>query len=425
MPKVLCLILGGGKGSALYPLTKSRTKAALPFAGKYRLGDVPLSNCINSGLRQIYLLTQFNTPSLHRHVSENYHFDSFTQGFVHILASDHTVQNTNLYEGSADAVRKALDHLASQEADHFLIIHGDLLFRMDLQKLLDHHLGTQADITIAAKPVTRERAGELSALKLDGRGRVVNMTDRAGDQLPADFQLPRSQHPDQAQWDEGLAWPTALGIYLFKAEVLRASLTGAKSDFGRDIIPQAVRQNQVETYLFTGFGEQLSSLRAFYQAQIGLTAVNPAFNFYDEVMPIFAKRSILPLSKINFCSISQALVADGCIITNSTLANSIIGERSVLDSGTNLDGVIFMGADYFESTAQRERNRAEGVPHLGIGRGTVIRKAIIDKNVCIGDGCRIGADPFFRGDVDHGNYFIKDGIIVIPKGAIIPSGTVI
>jgi glucose-1-phosphate adenylyltransferase len=426
VPEVVALILSGGKGTRLYPLTKLRAKPAVPFGGKYRLVDIPISNCMNSGIKKIYIVTQFNSSSLHNHIAQTYKFDSFSKGFVEILAAEQTYEHSNWYQGTADAVRQNFLHLHDHSADYYLILSGDQLYRMDYDLFLKKHIEMGAEITIAATPVTREDASSLGILKCDKDGRVVEFVEKPDPEKDiSSIKIPDTMEIPKEMKDEKREYLASMGIYIFNAGILEKTLDNTMTDFGKEIIPHYIHELKVFSYIFTDYWEDIGSIKSFYEANINLASIKPRFNFYNEQKPIFTRRRDLPASKINFCTISQSLTADGCIITNSTIMNSIVGIRTIIESGAHLDGTICMGADFYETLEQKKQNRKEGKPDIGIGRGTIIKKAIIDKNARIGEVCRIGADNFTREDGDFGDYYIKDGIIVIPKGAIIPSGTVI
>ena len=424
--KVLSIVMGGGKGTRLYPLTKERAKPAVPFGGKYRLVDIPISNCINSGFKQIYILTQFNSTSLHLHLSSTYMFDTFSNGFVEILAAEQTFNDTSWYQGTADAVRKNFIHFRQQEPTHYIILSGDQLYRMDLDEMFRQHMESGAELTIAATLVDRQNASQLGILRADTKSQVVEFVEKPGPDkdigwLKVPDNLPRSDKAKQA----GKGYLASMGIYIFNAETMEEVLDNQLSDFGKDIIPGTINERKVNAYVFDGFWEDIGTIKNFYDTNINLASVNPDFNFYIEHKPIYTHKRYLPSSKINYCTFSQSLAAEGSIITNASIRNSIIGIRSIIESGADLDGVICMGHDYYETPEQMIKHRKDNHPNLGIGRGTMIRRAIIDKNTRIGEGCRIGLDNMEREDGDFGNYFVKDGIIVIPKAAIIPDGTII
>lgn len=423
--QVLSIIMGGGKGTRLFPLTKNRAKPAVPFGAKYRLVDIPISNSINAGFKKIYVLTQFNSASLHLHLASTYIFDAFTKGFVEILAAEQTFESASWYEGTADAVRKNLVHFRTQEPSHYLILSGDQLYRMDLEAFFRQHLELDADMTLAVTPVSRERASSLGIVEVSQNGAVTAFHEKPGpDADISHLRMPdhmRSQNPAHADYD----FLGSMGIYFFKAEALEQALAADDADFGHQVIPGLVGKARVGSWVHHGFWEDIGTIRSFYETNINLARVFPDFNFYDESGPIYTRRRDLPASKFNFCSISQSLTADGCIITNASIVNSIVGIRTLIESGANLDGVVCMGADYYETPAERELNRSKGIPDIGIGRGCLIRRAIIDKNARIGEGCRIGVDHEDAGDGDYDRHYVRDGIIVIPKNAIIPPGTVI
>ncbi|MBN2736927.1 MAG: glucose-1-phosphate adenylyltransferase [Spirochaetales bacterium] len=426
MYDVVSLILSGGKGTRLYPLTKLRAKPAVPFGGKYRLVDIPISNCINSGMKQIYLVTQFNSSSLHNHIAQTYIFDSFSNAFIEILAAEQTYEHSNWYQGTADAVRKNFPHLHDRDADYYLILSGDQLYRMDMRDFLKRHIDNKADISLAVTPVTREAASGLGILKAKPDGRISEFLEKPGpDKNIDDFKIPASFDKAYPGRESGKDYLASMGIYIFSAGILEAALDNSMTDFGKEIIPKCLENNNVFAYQFNGYWEDIGSIKSFYESNINLTSIRPNFNFYDEYKPIYTRRRDLPASKINFCTISQSLTADGCIITNGTIMNSIVGIRTVIETGAQLDRAVCMGADYYENDTQKKANRKAGIPDIGIGRGTIIKQAIVDKNARIGEVCRIGIDNFTREDGDFGDYYINSGIIVIPKNAIIPSGTVI
>jgi glucose-1-phosphate adenylyltransferase len=424
--KVLSIVLGGGKGTRLYPLTKERAKPAVPFGGKYRLVDIPISNCINANFRRIYILTQFNSTSLHLHLATTYIFDSFSEGFVEILAAEQTFTNSSWYQGTADAVRKNFLHFRTQEPDYYMILSGDQLYRMDLASMFREHVESKAEITVAATIVDRESADELGILRADKQSRITEFLEKPGPSRDiTDMKIPAGLHPDEGMKAQGREYLASMGIYIFNARTMEEVLDNDYADFGKEIIPTAISNRHVNAYIYTGFWEDIGTIKSFYETNIDLTSVNPAFNFYDEKNPIYTHKRHLPASKINFCTLSQSLASEGSIITNASIKNSIIGIRSIIESGAELDGVICMGHDYYETPETIEENRNRHVPNLGIGKGSSIKRAIIDKNARIGEGCRIGLDDVEREDGDHGSYYVRDGIIIIHKHAVIPDGTVI
>ena len=424
MIEVLSIVLGGGKGTRLFPLTKERAKPAVPFGGKYRLVDIPISNCINANLKQIYILTQFNSASLHMHLSQTYIFDSFSGGFVEILAAEQTFEHTGWFEGTADAVRKNLVHFRTQSPSYYMILSGDQLYRMNLRDLLKKHKESGAAITIACTPVARENASQLGILKADKNNIITEFLEKPGPTKDiSDYKIPQELKKDKSRGDEFLA---SMGIYIFNAPAMEACLDNQLTDFGKEVIPQAIKRLKVNAYVFNGYWEDIGTIKSFYEANLDLTTLRPRFDFYDEDHPIYTHCRCLPPSKMNFSNMSQSIAAEGCIITNASIADSIVGVRTIIESGSSLNGVICMGADYYESEAQKQKNAEARIPNVGIGKGALVKKAIIDKNACIGEGCRIGVDDnITRTDGNYGNYHIVDGIIVIPKKAVVYPGSVI
>jgi glucose-1-phosphate adenylyltransferase len=426
MSKILTIVLGGGRGERLFPLTKERAKPAVPFGGKYRLVDIPLSSAIQSGFRQIYILTQFNSASLHKHISNTYIFDTFTQGFVEILAAEQTYEHSGWYEGTADAVRKNWVHFGDHQPDYYVILSGDQLYRMDLQDFFLNHIKTGADISVAVTPVSKEKTRHFGILQVDNKGRIVRFLEKPRPEEDiSELKIPQAVAARFEELSPEREYLASMGIYVFSAPALAKALDNDFTDFGKEIIPNSIKQARVQGYVFTGYWEDIGTIRSFYDTNISLTTIRPEFDFYKESFPIYTRRRDLPASKINSCIITQCLTADGCIITNANIMHSIIGIRTIIESGASLDAVVCMGADYYESPEDKLRNREQNIPDVGIGRGTLIRRAIIDKNARIGDVCRIGIDNLERPDGDFSNYHIRDGVIVIPKNAVIPSGTVV
>jgi len=423
MTEVLSVILGGGKGTRLFPLTKSRSKPAVPFAGKYRIIDIPISNCINSDFKQIYIVTQFNSASLHTHLSSAYNFDHFSRGFVEILAAEQTYEHSGWFEGTADAVRKNLVHFKSQKPDYYVILSGDQLYRMDLVDLLKSHKETGAEITISCTPVRRSEASQLGILKADSNNVITNFMEKPGPSKDiSEFKAPDEIKKDKQAGDVFLA---SMGIYVFNAKTMEECLNNEHTDFGKEIIPDAINKVKTNAYVFEGYWEDIGTISSFYNANLDLANIKPNFDIYDEKRPIYTLMYNLPPSKMNYSTMDQSLAAEGCIITNGSITNSIVGIRTIIESGASLNGVVCMGSDYYESIKQKAENAARRIPNVGIGKGAIIKNAIIDKNARIGEGCRIGIDNKDRGEGDYGNYHIVDGIIVIPKDSVIYPGTVI
>ncbi|WP_010261332.1 glucose-1-phosphate adenylyltransferase [Treponema primitia] len=424
MTEVLSIVLGGGKGTRLFPLTQARAKPAVPFGGKFRIVDIPISNCINAGFRQIYILTQFNSASLHLHLAHAYNFDTFSKGFVEILAAEQTNEHSGWYEGTADAVRKNFVHFRTQRPDYYIILSGDQLYRMDLQDFLKKHKESGAAITIASTPVSREDASQLGILQVNKKNEITEFLEKPGPTKEiGDYKVPVELKRDKGgKTDEYLA---SMGIYIFNAAAMESCLDNDFTDFGKEIIPTAIHNLKVNAYIFNGYWEDIGTIRSFYEANLELTTLKPRFDFYDEDRPIYTHVRNLPPSKMNFSNMNQSIAAEGCIITNASIANSIVGVRTTIESGASLNGVICMGADFYETEIQKQQNAEARVPNVGIGKGAIVKGAIIDKNACIGEGCRIGIDDMNRTDGNYGNYYIVDGIIVIPKNTVLYPGTVI
>lgn len=426
MAKLLSVILGGGKGTRLYPLTKERAKPAVPFGAKYRLVDIPISNCINSNFRNIYVLTQFNTASLHLHILSTYQFDSFSGGFVEILAAEQTFQTNSWYMGTADAVRKNFNHFKNQHPTHYIILSGDQLYRMDLKHFFQTHLDSGAEVTIASTPVTRQDADQLGILQIDKKCRIQEFLEKPGpDKDISDYIIPETIQKEQNFQDPNKQYLASMGIYIFSADAMKKGLETDYTDFGKEIIPEVIKSSQVNAYVYNGYWEDIGTIKNFYESNIDLAQVSPRFNLYDEENPIYSHKRDLPPSKINACNFVNSLSAEGAIITNANVNHSLVGIRTIIRDGASLDGVYCMGADNYETDKEKSINREKGIPCIGIGQGSYIKGAIIDKNARIGSGCRIGLDPGKLIDGEYDNYYIRDGIIVIPKGAVLPDNMVI
>lgn len=422
-PRVLSIILGGGKGTRLYPLTKERSKPAVPFGGKYRIVDIPISNCINSGYRKIYIVTQFNSASLHMHITNSFNFDRFSRGFVEILAAEQTLEHSTWYEGTADAVRKNFIHFKSQNPTHYIILSGDQLYRMDLRKFMQKHIESGADITIATTAVTRQDASGFGIMKIDPSQRITAFMEKpAKDMDINDWKIPTNARGDLPPEKEYLA---SMGIYIFNAAAMEEALDNDFTDFGKEVIPMSIKNRKVNSYVYDGYWEDIGTIRSFYDATLDLTNTNPRFNFYDEDDPIYTHMRNLPPSKINEAELKNTLSSEGCVITKAKLNRCVIGVRSMIESDSMLEGVICMGADFYENTEQKSTNSKSGIPNMGIGKHCKISQTIIDKNARIGNNCSINVSGKKYDDGDHGNFYSADGIIVIRKGAVIPDGTVI
>jgi glucose-1-phosphate adenylyltransferase len=422
---VLSVIMGGGQGTRLFPLTRDRSKPAVPLAGKYRLVDIPISNCINSGLKRIYLLTQFNSASLHRHISQSYKFDHFTGGFVEILAAEQTFSDMSWYQGTADAVRKNLLHFLNHDFDYLLILSGDQLYRMDFRRIIAQHAESGADITIATIPVSRDQAQSLGIMQINENLRITRFVEK-----PKEAALLDSLHLHPALFGQlGIEngheyFLASMGIYLFTRDVVLKLLDNTLTDFGKHVIPASIGTHAVHAFVFQGYWEDVGTIRSYFEANLDLVAELPRFNFFDMSAPIFTRLRFLPASKINGAEINHAVISDGCIINRCRINDSIIGVRSTINEGCELSRVILLGCDYYESDISIQQHEARGVPRIGVGRNTRIENAILDKNARIGENCRIS--PAGKPDkLDHEQYYIRDGIVIIPKNAVIPHGTVI
>ena len=423
---VLAVILGGGAGTRLFPLTKERAKPAVPLAGKYRLVDIPISNCINSDLRRIYLLTQFNSASLHRHISQSYKFDHFSSGFVEILAAEQTYSDTSWYQGTADAVRKNLVHLLNHDFDFVLILSGDQLYRMDFRRLIAQHIQTGAELTIATIPVPKREAEALGIMKMDNDCRITRFVEKPKDPAVQDsLKIPRELYEKlDIKGDGEDLLLASMGIYVFNRDVLIKLLDNTLTDFGKHIIPGVIGTHKVYSYVFQGYWEDVGTIRAFFNANLDISSELPRFNFFDMTAPIFSRPRWLPGSKINGAQIDHAIISDGCIITDASISHSVIGVRSIVSPGSHLHRTIVLGSDYYESATSITTNEAMGNPRIGVGSNTRIENAILDKNARIGNNVVIS--PAGKPEnVDHPMYFVRDGIVIIPKNGVVPHGTVI
>jgi glucose-1-phosphate adenylyltransferase len=422
---VLSVIMGGGQGTRLFPLTKERAKPAVPLAGKYRLVDIPISNCINSGLRRIYLLTQFNSASLHKHVSQSYKFDHFSGGFVEILAAEQTYADTSWYQGTADAVRKNKMHFRNYDWDYLLILSGDALYRMDFRRIIEQHTETGADVTIATLPVPRNMASSFGIMQIGPDRRIHRFVEKPNDPAVQDsLKLDPAWFSKLGIEGKGDLFLASMGIYVFSREVIFRLLDNNHTDFGKHIIPQAIKELKVFSFVFQGYWEDIGTIRAFFEANIDLTNELPRFNFFDMSSPIFSRPRFLPGSKINGAQVDHAVISDGCIINRSVISHSIVGLRCLVGAGTVLNRVVLLGSDYYESYESIIEHEKAGVPRIGIGANTRIENAIIDKNARIGDNVVISPAGKPQ-NVDHPNYYIRDGIVIIPKSGIIPHGMVV
>jgi glucose-1-phosphate adenylyltransferase len=426
--RTLAIIMGGGAGTRLFPLTKDRAKPAVPLAGKYRIVDVPISNCLSSGLRSIYVLTQFNSMSLHRHIGASYKFDNFSRSFIEILAAQQTPEGAKWYQGTADAVRQNMRYFLERPFAYYLILSGDQLYRMDFRVLLHQHIQSGADITLATKPVRRDHVSEFGIMQSGAGRRITRFVEKPKDEAVLhEMRMSRellsaiNSSPDEELFQ------ASMGIYVFNRDVLVQCLENDLVDFGKDVIPQSIKDRHVSAFIFQGYWEDIGTVRAFYEANLDLTDLVPEYSFFEAEAPIYTHPRFLPGSKINGATLRQAIISDGCIISDAHIERSVIGIRSIIQSGATIRNSVIMGADYFEldaasaTGAGQDRQREPPLPAIGIGRNCVIDRAIIDKNARIADGVVITPEGK-PANFDSDNYFIRDGIVVVPKNATIPAG---
>ena len=427
--KTLAIIMGGGAGTRLFPLTKERSKPAVPLAGKYRLVDIPISNCLNSGLRRIYVLTQFNSVSLHRHIHATYKFDQFSRSYVEILAAQQTPGDSSWYQGTADAVRQNLPDFLNGPFDYYVILSGDQLYRMDYRRMLEQHIATKAEMTVATIPVLRKDAPDFGIMHTDGGRSITRFVEKPKD--PAVLQtlrIPPSLLKELGRSEDEELFQASMGIYIFNRESLRDALANQLMDFGKHVIPEALGKFRVQAYIFQGYWEDIGTIRAFFDANLALTNPLPPFSFFDAASPIYTHMRFLPGSKVNGATVRQAIISDGCIISDANIERAVIGLRSIIKSGSTIKNSIVMGADYYEEV----RPGRAGEPPLGIGSNCVVDHAIVDKNARVGNGVVITPDG--KGNECDGPpvrwsdgsekplYYVRDGIVLIPKGAVLPDG---
>jgi len=407
--EILALILGGGRGSRLFPLTQHRSKPAVPIGGKYRLIDIPISNCLHADIRRIFVLTQFNSASLNRHISQSYRMDLFSHGFVEILAAEQTPDNPHWYQGTADAVRQALRHFARYDADYYLILAGDHLYRMDYTELVEAHIDRRADITLAAQPVSIDDASSMGILRLDFEGRIV-----AFEEKPARARLEDIGKPP---------FMASMGIYVFSRDVLMEVLErDGATDFGKEIIPAALDRYRVTSHLFRGYWADVGTVESFYTANIMLTRAGAPFKFYDPRRPIYTHPRFLPGARLSDCRVRDAIIAEGCYLDRSTIEESIVGIRTNIQSGASIRRSVLLGADFYEADDEAPARGAG--PRLGIGRDVTLDRVIVDKNARIGDGARLVNEAGIE-TADGDGYYIRNGVIVVPKDCVIAPGTVV
>jgi glucose-1-phosphate adenylyltransferase len=412
MYDVLTLILGGGRGTRLYPLTHMRSKPAVPIGGRYRLIDIPISNCLHAGLKRIYVLTQFNSASLNRHVAQTYRLDLFSEGFVEVLAAEQTPDNANWFQGTADAVRQASRHFEPLDASYYLILAGDHLYRMDFCELIDAHIESHADITIAAQPVDRGDATQMGIFRFDALGHITGFEEKPNAARLAEM---RSSAPAGSVGGLTTDKPfvASMGIYVFSRDVLLDILKRPGVDFGKEVIPAALGNHNVQAYLYRGYWADVGTIEAFYDANIQLTRPGAPFNFFHPHRPIYTHPRFLPSTRAYGCRIDRAIVAEGCYLDTCDITDSVVGIRTHIGARSKVTGSVLLGADYYEE----EDAGVDGV-ELGIGRDVVLDRVIVDKNARIADGVRLANDSHVR-NADGDGYYIRDGIIVVPKGAVV------
>jgi glucose-1-phosphate adenylyltransferase len=424
--RVLAVIMGGGRGTRLSPLTLERSKPAVPLAGKYRLVDIPISNCINSDINRIFILTQFQTASLHRHVQSTYHFDPFGGGFVDILSAEQTEKSADWYQGTADAVRRNLVHFRSTPHDLVLILSGDQLYRMDYRKIIEEHIATGADVTLATVPFAVSKVAGLGLTQVNDDLSIARFVEKPKD--PAVIASLALSPALEAKLTTPCAEKRCLasmGIYVFNRQALAEAIDNTMTDFGKEVIPSLLGKKKLYAHIFEGYWEDIGTVHAFFEANLALAQPLPPFDFFDATAPIYTQDRYLPASKLNKCAIDHVVIGDGSIITDSTLKHSVLGVRCFIGEGSVIEDTIVMGADYYETPAQLAENVSQGRPRLGIGKGCHITHAIIDKNARIGDGCVISAVGKADGTYVNGAVVIRDGVLVVPKGVTLPPGTVV
>ena len=430
MRNVLAIILGGGRGTRLYPLTKRRAKPAVPLAGKYRLIDIPVSNCINSQIQKMYVLTQFNSASLNRHLVNTYRFSPFSEGFVDVLSAEQTAENPDWFQGTADAVRQYLWLMESWKADEYLILSGDHLYRMDYRPFIEHHRNNNADITLSVVPVDEAQASAFGLMKIDDNSRIIDFKEKPSGETLKAMQVDTQSMGLDAQRAKAMPYIASMGIYVFRREALMEMLERFPdhTDFGKEVIPSAIGDYNVQAYLYKGYWEDIGTIEAFYKANLSLVRQpNPPFSFYDAKAPIFTRPRFLPPNKLLGADIRESIICDGCIVKDGvTVSGSILGVRSRVEANTVVEDTLVMGADEYENPEVRAANRADGLPAIGIGSDCHIRKAILDKNIRIGNNVQIlNKDRVENADRESEGIWINNGIVIVGRGAVIPDNTVI
>jgi glucose-1-phosphate adenylyltransferase len=425
---VLAVILGGGAGSRLFPLTQHRSKPAVPLAGKYRLVDIPISNCINSDIIKIFVLTQYNSASLNRHIGRTYRFSRFSDGFAEIIAAEQTPDSPQWFQGTADAVRQVLPHIRDWRTDTLLILSGDHLYRMDYRKFLARHFESQADVTVSVVPFVREAAEEFGLLKVDATGRVTEFREKPKGDALEEMRVDTTAFGLSAEEAARRPFLASMGIYVFNYRRLEELLAQNKTwlDFGREVIPAAIKNYHVQAYLFDDYWADIGTISAFHTANLDLTAPVPRFNLFDAVAPIYSRARYLPPSKIHHSEIIDSIISEGCIINRTRLQRSVVGLRARIESGTFIEDTCLMGADFYQTVEEMRADALANVPRIGVGAGTVIRRAIIDKNARIGANCRlVNESNVENADNEEAGYYIRDRIVIVPKNATVKDGTVV
>jgi glucose-1-phosphate adenylyltransferase len=423
------MILGGGAGTRLYPLTKLRAKPAVPLGAKYRLIDIPISNCINSEIQRIYVLTQFNSASLNRHIARTYAMAGFSQGFVEVLAAQQTPESPSWFEGTADAVRKYFRLFADWDVDQYLILSGDHLYRMNYADFINRHRQTKADITLSVVPVDERRASDFGLMTIDKNGRVTSFSEKPKGEALKAMRVDTTVLGLPAEKATGSPYIASMGIYVFEKQVLLDLLKAVpdRTDFGKEILPAATKDYNVQAYLFNDYWEDIGTIEAFYNANLALTQQpTPPFSFYDEKAPIYTRPRYLPPTKLLDCKVIESMVGEGCILRECTVKRSVIGVRSRIETGCVIDNALLMGSDYYESPMERLKNLESGKVPLGVGANTKVRRAIVDKNARIGRNVRIvNQDSVQESSREELGFVIQSGIVVVIKNATIPDGTII
>jgi len=427
-PKLLAVILGGGAGNRLFPLTQQRSKPAVPLGGKYRLVDIALSNCINSDILRTFVLTQYNSASLNRHIAQTYRFSHFSNGFVEILAAEQTPESPQWFQGTADAVRQVLPHIRDWGIDTLLILSGDHLYHMDYRDFLARHYNTNADVTVSVIPCEPKPASEFGLLKTDESGRIIEFKEKPKGEELLSMQVDTTKLGLDANEAARRPFLASMGIYVFKYDKLEELLNQDSRwvDFGREIIPAAIKTGSVQAHLFDGYWEDIGTIGAFFRANLDLTSKIPKFNLFDAEAPVYTRARYLPPSKIEGSQVDDSIVSDGCIINGAKITNCVVGLRSRISKGVQIDSTYMMGADYYQTFDDMRDDLRKGVPRVGIGEGSIVRRAIIDKNARIGANSRLlNEAATVEADSEDKSYYIRDGIIIIPKNAVLNDGTVI